>query len=81
MRFYLSRDTSKSSDDILLAEDTAIPSLVRGGSVTGPVANAIIPSSASGAYRVIACADDRAVISEISDTNNCFAGTQTVNVK
>jgi hypothetical protein len=49
--------------------------------VTGPAATAIIPSSASGSYRVLACADDRVVVSEISDTNNCFAGTQTVTVK
>jgi hypothetical protein len=80
-RYYLSRDTVKSSDDILLSADSAIPLLGRNGSVTGPAANATIPSSASGAYRVLACADDRVVVSEISDTNNCFAGTQTVTVK
>ena len=80
-RYYLSRDTEKSSDDILLPAESAIPQLVRNGSVTGPAVTAIIPSSASGSYHVLACADDRALISEISDTNNCFAGTQTVTVK
>jgi hypothetical protein len=80
-RYYLSRDTSKSSDDILLSADTPVPALSRGGSVTGPAASAIIPSSASGTYRILACADDRAVVTEISDTNNCFVGTQSVTVK
>ena len=80
-RFYLSRDTSKSSEDILLPAETAVPSLVRGGSVTGPAATAIIPSSASGVYRILACADDRAVVTEITDTNNCFVGVQSVTVK
>jgi hypothetical protein len=80
-RYYLSRDTSKSSDDLLLPAETPVPSLVRGGSVTGPVANAIIPSSASGVYRILACADDRAVVTEITDTNNCHVGVQSVTVK
>jgi len=80
-RYYLSRDTSKSSDDILLSAETPVPALVRGGSVTGPAASAIIPSTASGVYRILACADDRAVVAEISDTNNCYVGVQSVTVK
>ncbi|MGE3886295.1 MAG: CARDB domain-containing protein [Vicinamibacterales bacterium] len=80
-RYYLSRDRSKSSDDILLSAETPIPALVRGGSVTGPAASAIIPSTASGVYHILACADDRAVVAEITDTNNCYVGVQSVTVK
>ncbi len=79
-RFYLSRDAAKSDDDILLGAVTPVPSLVANGSAAGEVAEATIPSSASGAYRLIACADDRATVAEITDTNNCYAG-QTITVR
>ncbi|MGE0813784.1 MAG: CARDB domain-containing protein [Vicinamibacterales bacterium] len=80
-RYYLSRDGAKSSDDLLLSAETAVPSLVRNGSVTGPPATAVIPASASGVYRILACADDRAAVAEITDTNNCVVGVQSVTVK
>lgn len=80
-RFYLSRDGTQSADDMLLSAETAVPSLGAGGSVTGPVAEATIPSSASGSYRLLACADDRSVVSEITDTNNCYLGAQTITVE
>ena len=79
-RFYLSRDGAKSDDDILLGAGTAVPSLVANGSVVGPPASATIPTSANGAYRIVACADDRTVVSEITDTNNCYTNTQTITV-
>ncbi|MEZ5291995.1 MAG: CARDB domain-containing protein [Vicinamibacterales bacterium] len=80
-RYYLSRDSAKSSDDLLLAAETPVPALVRGGSVTGPPATAVMPASASGVYHILACADDRAVVAEITDTNNCVVGVQSVTVK
>jgi hypothetical protein len=80
-RYYPSRDGSKSADDILLGAESAVPSLTMEGSVTGPAAEAKIPSAASGAYRLIACADDRAVVGEIIDTNNCYTGVQTITVE
>jgi hypothetical protein len=30
---------------------------------------------------ILACADDRAVVTEITDTNNCDVGVQSVTVK
>ena len=57
-----------------------MPSLVANGSVVGPAASATIPTSANGAYRIVACADDRIVVSEITDTNNCYTNTQTITV-
>ena len=78
-RFYLSRDKTKSDDDILLG-GTRIPSLVRGGLFSGTATITTIPSSATGVYHIIACADDREVIKEISDTNNCVAGVMKVTI-
>jgi CARDB len=79
-RFYLSRDPVKSADDILLAADTAVPMLGANGSFTGPAAVAIIPSSASGDYHLLACANDGSAVSEITNTNNCLSG-QTITVE
>jgi CARDB protein len=79
-RFYLSRDSGKSVDDILLGAETAVPALMANASVTGPVAVAVIPMSAPGAYHLLACADDRATVAEITDTNNCYVAAEMITV-
>ncbi len=73
-RYYLSRDTEKSDDDLLLAPTSPTQSLGRDGSITAPAVNATIPAAASHTYYSLACADDRSNVAEISETNNCFAG-------
>jgi hypothetical protein len=80
-RYYLSRDATKSSDDIRLNAETSVPALSAENSVTGPVASATVPTNLSGEYRLFACADDRSAVSEITDTNNCFLGVQTITVQ
>ena len=34
----------------------------------------------AGTYRLLACADDRQVVAESNETNNCRASTTTVKV-
>jgi hypothetical protein len=81
-RYYLSRDGTQSADDILLNAETAVQSLNADDTFINLVAaEATIPSSASGTYHLLACADDRSVVTEITDTNNCFLSTQTIRVE
>jgi CARDB len=78
-RYYLSRNASKSDDDLLLSEDSEVPTLGRGASASDLVTPSA-PTLASGTYYVLACADDRTAVGEISDTNNCMASPQTVSL-
>lgn len=82
-RFYLSRDGVKSADDILLNAETAVPSLDANDSFmqdNSVRTVATIPSSTSGTYHLLGCANDRFVVSEITTTNNCFVSSQTIRV-
>ena len=79
-RFYLSRDTAKSGDDVLLGATAAHGAMAPGES-EGLLTVAEVPSSAAGTYYLIACADDERDVAELTDTNNCRAGdTVTVNL-
>ena len=49
--------------------------------MTGPVAVETMPHGAAGSYYLIACADDRAAVKELTDTDNCFTGLQTIVVQ
>jgi hypothetical protein len=80
-RFYLSRDPAKSADDILLDAEAPVPSLAADSLFTSPPANATIPGTASGIYHLLACADDRAAVAEITDTNNCYTAGFTITVE
>ena len=79
-RYYLSRDTEKSDDDLLLDPTSSMQSLVRDGSITAAAVKATIPASASHTYYPLACADDRSAVAEISEANNCLAAPQVVVV-
>jgi hypothetical protein len=79
-RFYLSRNASKSPDDLLLDDPAVLPVLGRGVSY-GDLAAPPVPPAADGTYHVLACADDREKVDEISDTNNCVAAPETVTVE
>ena len=79
-RYYLSRDTERSADDVRLSPISAVPTLVRDGLVTGAAVTATIPASASGTYYPLSCADDLSAVAEVTDSNNCFAGPQVVEV-
>jgi subtilase family serine protease len=79
-RYYLSLNVLRDAGDILLAGARAVPLLVAGATSTG-VRTVTVPSTTpAGAYRVLACADDTAKVSEALETNNCAASTGTVQV-
>jgi hypothetical protein len=75
-RFYLSRDASKSDDDVRLNGTSAVPALARGAS-HGELISAPAPHGTGTRY-LLACADDTTAVAEITDTNNCMVADDTV---
>ncbi len=80
-RYYLSRDETKSSNDIEIAESHAVGSLSAGESAAKLVEGTLPSSVRPGSYRVIACADATDVVAEITNTNNCAVDSDTLTVK
>ena len=78
-RYYLSTDTVRSANDMLLLGSRAVSSLEPGASLPGSATVTIPANVALGSYRVLVCADDTKVIAELDETNNCLAGN-TVQV-
>jgi CARDB/Beta-propeller repeat len=79
-RYYLSTDTVKSTNDILLTGTHAVPSLDAGGFNNGSVKVTIPIGTPPGFYHVLTCADDTKVVAENDESNNCFAPSFTVQV-
>ena len=79
-RYYLSLDQVKNAGDTLLGGTRSIPTLAV-GAVNSGTANVTIPDNAPlGAYYVLACADDRAVVVEPDEANNCVASAAVLTV-
>ncbi|MGH7358983.1 MAG: CARDB domain-containing protein, partial [Candidatus Rokuibacteriota bacterium] len=72
-RYYFSLDATKSADDILLSGTHSVPGLDPGASHTATVAVTIPTGAPLGNYFVLVCADDKAVISESNEADNCIA--------
>jgi hypothetical protein len=70
--YYLSRDASKDRTDVRLSRTRTLPKLTRGQSSAGTTSLAM-PAGATGAFRLIACADDRGKVNESNERNNCKA--------
>ena len=79
-RYYLSRNRSQSDDDVLLDAIHPVPTLGALDS-DGQLELATVPSGTGpGDYYLIACADDFAVVDEITVTNNCLASESQVTI-
>jgi hypothetical protein len=79
-RYYLSTDTSKGSGDKRLKGAHVVPALAAGASHT-KTSNITIPgTTATGTYFVLGCADDRKVIVEGDEGNNCRASATQIIV-
>ena len=79
-RYYLSTNTTRSSDDKLMGGGRGVPTLAAIASSTGTV-NITIPSTtALGTYYLLACADDTSVVVETNDGNNCIASATTIQL-
>jgi subtilase family serine protease len=79
-RFYLSLDATKSTTDKLLGGMRPVPSLVPGASSTGSRTVTVKSITAPATYFLLACADDKHVVTEGDETNNCRASSTTVVV-
>jgi CARDB/Beta-propeller repeat len=73
-RYYLSTDTVKSANDILLQGARAIPSLLPGDFHPGAKTVTVPAATPAGSYRILVCADDSKVVAETDEGNNCLAG-------
>jgi hypothetical protein len=73
-RYYLSTDTIKSANDILLGSRT-VPSVEAGSSNFGSVTVTVPANTPLGSFNLLACADDAKVIAENDEANNCVAGS------
>jgi len=79
-RYYLSLDGAKDPGDKRLVGGRPIPNLPPFGRSTGSATVTIPLSVAPGTYVLLACADDRKVIAEANEANNCRASGTTIVV-
>jgi hypothetical protein len=70
-RFYLSTDKIVSSNDVALAGDWTVPVLAPKEFSERSTALTIPAATPTGAYYIIACADDTKAITEKNEKNNC----------
>jgi hypothetical protein len=79
-RYYFSTDTVRGAGDKRLKGTHVVPILAAGASHT-KTRNVTIPlSTQPGTYFLIACSDDRLLVSESNETNNCRASTTQITV-
>jgi hypothetical protein len=80
MRYYLSLDATKDASDRLLTVSRSIPSLAVGAVSTGTVTVTIPATTPLATYFVLTCADDRSVVPESDESDNCLVAPATVTV-
>jgi subtilase family serine protease/subtilisin family serine protease len=78
-RYYLSLDTTRSAEDILVGS-RGMGALGAGGASSGSTQITIPTGAAIATYFLLACADDTNQIVEANEANNCRAATGTVAV-
>jgi subtilisin family serine protease len=77
-RLYLSLDGVKDSADVMFAAARSVPELATGQTLTAS-RKLTMPVAPPGTYRLLACADDKAKIVELDETNNCVpSGNATI---
>jgi hypothetical protein len=79
-RYYLSFDSAKGPDDIPLSGIRNVPALAAGAASWGVRSVTVPAETAPGKYRLLACADDNAKVSETDEGNNCRTAGTTVRV-
>jgi subtilase family serine protease len=79
-RYYLSTDTSRDSSDILLIGARSVAALAPEATSTASRSVSVPGTTPSGAYHLLACADDTSKIVELDESNNCASSTGTVQV-
>jgi hypothetical protein len=79
-RYYLSLDGVKDAGDTLLIGTRSVPRLPVGMFDSGTATVTIPDATPVGDYAVLACADDRAVVEETDEANNCLASAAVLTV-
>lgn len=79
--YYLSRDRSRSPNDIRLNGRRQVSRLKRGGVSRGSVRVTIPNVTRAARYRLIACADTFRVVAESREGNNCRASSRRISVR
>jgi subtilase family serine protease len=78
-RYYLSVDAVYSSGDERIGART-VPTLAAATESTATVDVAIPGDVSLGSYYLIACADDREVVTETNEAQNCAAASTTIQI-
>jgi subtilase family serine protease len=78
-RYYLSVSGLKNGARQLNGS-RAVALLAPGATSTGSVTVNVSPGTASGTYFLLACADDKLVVPETNENNNCTSSTNQVTV-
>ena len=73
LRYYLSANALKDGADVLLTGTRSVPALLAGATSSGSTTVTVPATIALGTYYVLACADDKLVVNEADETNNCIA--------
>jgi subtilase family serine protease len=79
-RYYLSLVPGKTGGSTLLTGSRTVGSLEAGASSDGSKTVTVPISTALGTYYLLACADDRARVTEIDEANNCAVAATQVTV-
>jgi subtilase family serine protease len=77
-RYYLSSDGVQKTR--LLTGSRVVPVLAVNASSTGTATVTVSAGTTAGTYFLLACADDKSVVTEGSETNNCLASASQVVV-
>jgi subtilase family serine protease len=79
-RYYLSFDPVRTLGDKLLTGSRGVPGLAPREASTGTASVTIPLNTLAGIFFLLACADDRSVVTESHETNNCRASTTPIEV-
>jgi subtilase family serine protease len=79
-RYFLSVDSTRGGGDVGLAVTRAVPMLAPGATSSGTVSVTVPAGTLTGAYFLLACADDNGAVPESDETNNCTASGAPVTV-
>lgn len=77
-RYYLSADRQRTTGDRRLTGSRSVPLLADGASHAGTVSVTIPSTTPPGQYYLLACADDRTLVAETDERNNCVASATPV---
>ena len=73
LRYYMSANALKDGADVLLTGNRSVPALLAGATSSGSTTVTVPATTALGTYYVLACADDKLVVNEADEANNCIA--------